>query len=180
MNGAVDALAIWDAEFARMELLGFKMRELANPGNADKLFGFGNSTRGNLDWKQYIPKFMRAYFKGSIFTITNPEAAIKLHWELYPDSKPTGMTEEEALRQQLYILNVRAPWYGPRTADGKSPDMLGTWGYNDPAKWEAWVDFLGLREKIKDPTVFYTNEFIEEANKFDKQAIVQMAKEFKV
>ncbi|MCC7107504.1 MAG: ABC transporter substrate-binding protein [Chloroflexi bacterium] len=178
-NGTVDALAIWDVEFARMEMLGFKLRQIPNPGNADKLFGFGLATRANLDWKEHIPKFIRGYIKSTIFTIVNPEAAIRLHWDLYPDSKPTGIPEEQAIQEQKFIINVRAPWYGPRSADGKGPDLLGPWCYMDPARWDAWVEFLGLQDKIKDPSKFYTNEFVEEANNFDKAAVIQMAREFK-
>lgn len=178
-TGQVDALAIWDAEFARIELLGYEMRVVPNPPGTELLFGFGIATKSSLDWRQHIPKYMRGYFKSSIFTITNPEAAVKLHWDLYPDSKPSGKPEAEALREQITILNVRAPYYGAIDASGKQ-DLKGAWGYSDPARWQAWVQFLGLQDEIPDPSVFYTNEFVEEANQFDKDAIIAMAKDFQL
>jgi hypothetical protein len=51
-------------------------------------------------------------------------------------------------------------------------------GSNPPARNE--ITFLGLKDKTKDPTVFYTNELIPEINRFDKHAITAAARTFKV
>ena len=39
---------------------------------------------------------------------------------------------------------------------------------------------MDLEAKLPDVTRFYTNEFIEEINKFDAQRIVEQAKAFKI
>jgi hypothetical protein len=46
----------------------------------------------------------------------------------------------------------------------------------DKAEWEAQVAFVGLADKIKDVSPFFTNDLIEEINAFDKEAVMAQAK----
>ena len=50
----------------------------------------------------------RGYAKGTVFAIANPEAAIRILWEIYPQTKSTGKDEATALRDDLITLEARA------------------------------------------------------------------------
>jgi hypothetical protein len=46
-------------------------------------------------------------------------------------------------------------------------------GWNRPDSWEAYIDLLASRGTLGDdfdPESVYSNEFIDDANDFDKQA----------
>jgi NitT/TauT family transport system substrate-binding protein len=50
----------------------------------------------------------RAIAKATIFALTNPEGAIRLMWDRYPDSAPgIGDDSDHAFRRELAALNVR-------------------------------------------------------------------------
>ena len=39
----------------------------------------------------------QGYAKGAVFMIANPEAAVRILWEVFPQAKPTGKDEEIVL-----------------------------------------------------------------------------------
>ena len=47
-----------------------------------------------------FPGLARAYAKGTIFTIANPEAAVRIVYEVFPQTKPTGKDEATAVRER--------------------------------------------------------------------------------
>jgi NitT/TauT family transport system substrate-binding protein len=180
-NGTVDALAIWDVEFVRIGIAGFQTRYLPNPPSASKLFG--NAYAVNRDAfmknKERFAKTFQAIAKGQIFNALNPQAAIKLHWDLYPETKPKGKTTEEAMADMVKILNERHDKWFP---DPASPDQR--MGASTKDMWEAAVRFIGqlnpaISAAIKDVSVLYDTSIIAEANAFDRKAFEDFAKAFK-
>ena len=103
--------------------------------------------------------------KGFLFAFNNPEAAIRLHWRLHPESKPKGKAEEEALREQLYLVKLRLPLY---TFDDLTDRR---WGAYTREEWATWARILGVDDKVKDLGAFYTNIHVEEINRFDPRKI---------
>ncbi|MDN8617768.1 hypothetical protein [Variovorax ginsengisoli] len=60
-------------------------------------------------------------------------------------------------------------------------------GASSLAEWKANIEMTAestknpkLAEELGDPNRLFTNELIEDINAFDKQAVVRMAKEFKL
>jgi len=49
----------------------------------------------------------RAIRKGFEFCSLNPEEAVRIHWEVYPESKPTGLSDKEALERGVTSLKAR-------------------------------------------------------------------------
>jgi NitT/TauT family transport system substrate-binding protein len=169
----IDALAIWDGEMARVELAGFKMRFLPNTPGLQKLFGaaYGISrTSLKNDRERYVGMF-RAMAKATIVAGANPELAVRLHWQVYPESKPKGKSEEEAMREALYILASRKDkWFAaPWQADKRM-------GASTAEEWQAQIRYAHLEDQIKDPGVLFTNELIADINNFDRAAVEQTAK----
>src|ERR1043165_9740463 len=50
----------------------------------------------------------QGYAKGTVFALETPEAAIRILWEVYPQTKPTGKDDATALRDDIHTLNARA------------------------------------------------------------------------
>lgn len=169
----VDALAIWDAEFARIETAGFKMRYLENSPGSRQLFSgaFGIHRRMPAGKRSQMGGMLRALAKSTVFAHENPRAAILMHWDLYPETRPKGKSEEQALADAVHVINSRKGKWLP--AEWQEDKRLGGSTRGD---WQAQVDRLALGAKIPDPGVLFTNEFIPRANDFDRNAVVAQAR----
>jgi NitT/TauT family transport system substrate-binding protein len=176
-SGRIDAMALWDGAFARVELAGFTLRHLPNSPGMQHLFGNAYAIR-----KSELPKnrdlyvrFFRAMAKSTVFAYTNPDLAIKLHYEVYPESKPKGKTDAEAMKEARHINDARREkWYA---APWQSDKRMGAMS---KAEWEAQVKFAGLEDQIKDVAPIFTTDLLDDINKFDRAAIEQQARTMKI
>jgi NitT/TauT family transport system substrate-binding protein len=172
-RGRVDAMAFWDGSFARIEIAGFPLRQLPNSPGMSKLFGncYGVRRSDLAKNRDLYVRFFRAMAKSTVFSYANPELSIRLHWELYPESKPKGKTDKEAFDEALKVVNSRKDkWFaGPGQADKR----LGAMSLEE---WEAQVAFAGLEGQVKDVKPIFTTDLIDEINKFDAAAIAAKAK----
>jgi len=176
-SGRIDAMAFWDGSFARIEIAGFPLRHLPNSPNTGKLFGncFGMRRTDLAKNRDLYVRFFRAMAKSTVFSYANPEASIKLHWEIYPESKPKGKTDQQAFDEALKIVNSR-----------KDKWLPGSWqadkrfGAMTREEWDAQVAFAGLEGQIKDVSPVFTTDLIADINKFDRAAIEARAKAVKI
>ncbi|HET9902114.1 MAG TPA: ABC transporter substrate-binding protein [Xanthobacteraceae bacterium] len=174
-RGAVAAMAFWDGSFARIENAGYPLRMLENTPGMKKLNGsmYGVRKSDLAKNRDHYVRYFRAMAKSTIFAVTNPELSVKLHWEVYPETKPKGKTDAEALKEALHVVNARkakwlaAPWQ-------KDKRM----GAMDLGEWEAQVEFAGLAGKIDRKMLesCFTNDLIDEINAFDAGAVRAAAK----
>jgi NitT/TauT family transport system substrate-binding protein len=171
-KGSVDALAIWDVEFGRMENLGFKFRYLPLPPHIVNVFGSTLAT--TRDFLKQNPQVVvavgRGTAKGFLTSFVNPEATVRLHWKLYPESKPKGKSEAEAMKEQLFLVKLRHPLY--RFNDLPDP----RWGVYTREEWLTWARILAVDDKVKDVDGFFTNAFVDEYNRFDTHAVEAAAR----
>src|SRR4029077_15858710 len=118
----------------------------------------------------------QGYAKGTVFAIANPEAAIRILWEVFPQTKATGKDEATALKDDLSTLNARIQNW-KLEAGG-----VTKWGDNSIPNYDSYVDFLVkngvLKEKLP-ATDLVTNDLIEDINKFDQAEVQAMAKAYK-
>lgn len=170
-NDRVDALGLWDDRYADIENLGQPLRILTND-LAEKL-GFQVAlvtTPGWLEDGDVAVRFARAMAKGSVFADENPEAAVRLHWELYPDTKPVGVEEETALEQGVRSLTARMDNSGP---------VDGQWGLSTMEQVKTFRDLLvdtGTVDSSVTAEQLWNGDFIDEINDFDEEAIREMAR----
>jgi NitT/TauT family transport system substrate-binding protein len=176
-SGAVDVVALYDIEHAAFEAAGVKIRHLPQSPVLAPLFSNGLLTREeNLTEpgkRRILVGVARAMARGTIFCQTNPRACVELTYRQLPEIKPTGMDDAKALDQGVFILRSRLEKMAPRDY------QKGQYGHYDPAAWNAYVDFLqseGVLESPVDPQSLYTNDLIEEINRFDREAVVRQAK----
>jgi NitT/TauT family transport system substrate-binding protein len=178
----VQAIAIWDAEFVRIEIAGFALRTVPNIDSAR--IHFGNAYAANAAFLEgntdLFARAFRAIAKGQVFTAANPRAAILLHWDLFPETKPKGKTDAEALAEMTKLLETRRDKWFPQ-ADSADQRM----GAVTPEQWAASLAFMSrlnpkVRDKVTDVTKLYTNALLDAANRFDRAAIEEQARGFKI
>jgi len=175
-TGVVDVVALYDTEHAAFETAGTRIRRLPVSPVVEKLFSNGFLTRQeNLDnpaSRALLVKVARAVAKGTLFCQTNPQACVKLVWLDHPELKPAGMDDAKAMTDTLFVLQARLKNLKLRDYQG------GLYGKYDPAAWQAYVDFM-LAEKVLDRPVdigtLYTNDLIDEINRFDHDAVIRQA-----
>jgi NitT/TauT family transport system substrate-binding protein len=173
-RGQVDALAIWDAEYARIENLGIvKLRHLPNTPGMKDLFGgsFGVNRSALKANRDRLVRLFRGMAKSTVFAAANPELAIRLHWQVYPETKPKGKSDEEALREALHVIKTRTWKWLP--ADFHEDKRIGG---STLREWQALVRFVNLQDQIRDANVLFTNELLDDVNEFDRKAIEDQAK----
>ncbi len=173
-RGQVDALAIWDAEYARIENLNIvKLRHLPNTPGMKDLFGgsFGVNRSGLKANRDKLVRLFRGMAKSTIFAATNPELAIRMHWQVYPETKPKGKLEADALREALNVIKTRTWKWLP--ADFHEDKRLGG---STLKEWQALVRFVNVQAQMPDASVLFTNELLDDVNKFDRKAIEDQAK----
>jgi len=175
-KGRVDAMAFWDGSFARIDIAGFPLRHLPNTPGMQKLFGNGYAVRRSdlAQRRSLYVGFFRAMAKSTVFAYANTDLAIKMHWEIYPESKPKGKSEEVALMEARKVIDSRKDKWFP-----------GAWqtdkrlGGQTLEEWQAQVHFAGLDGKVKDLNKIFTTDILDEVNKFDRKAIETKAKTMK-
>lgn len=176
-NGHVDAIAIYDAELARIELAGFPLRVLPTTPGLRQLAGsaYGTTRAALAAHRERFVGLFRAMAKSTIFTRANPELAVRIHWQLYPESKPKAKSEADALREAQRVIRSRMDkWF----AGDWQPDKR--MGAQALAEWQAQLRFIAqqdktILDKVQDVSAFFTNDLIDEINRFDAAAVAQQA-----
>jgi NitT/TauT family transport system substrate-binding protein len=176
-SGTVDVIALYAAEHATYETMGASLRRLPTSPAVERLFSNGLLTHeDNLKdpkRRQMLVGIARAFAKTTIFCDTNPRACVQLAWKRIPALKPTGVDEKKAMDDALHVLEAINKNLRLRDYQG------GQYGKYDPGAWQAYVDFM-LAEKVLEQPVdvntLFTNELIEEINRFDRQEVVRRAK----
>lgn len=171
-DGDVDAILAWDTHRGAYDAEGIEYRQLPRPDGVSEFGGFFiQATPEYLEAnREEAVGFARAVLKSTIFALENPEAAMALYLDAHPELGD-GMTREEAVENLVTTARYRmANWAVPY------PDLLQ--GEIPPHEWENEIAFAGLTEEIEDPTIFYTNDLIEEINEVDLDAVRELAKDY--
>lgn len=159
-NGQISALSTNVLNYAGFENRGVKFRYLITP-QVEPIFGWSLITSAAYleANKAEAVGMARAFNRGQLFCRENGEACVKAYFKKFPQALPPGISEEQAVKDQLRILAVFLD-YAPQT-EGKP------WGYYDPKAWTAVVDYMvatGQMERPVDPTGLYTNDLLAEIN----------------
>ena len=173
-SGEVDALSQFDTQYALVENAGIKLRFLDNR----VIEGFPSNGLLALEQtlqtqRRYAVALAKGYAKGTIFAMANPEAAIRILWEVYPQTRPTGKDDATAIRDDLHTIQARIPNW--------KLDKAGVrrWGESSQMHYGAYVDFLlkwgVIHEKIPASDLT-TNELIDEINAFDADQVAAQAR----
>ena len=173
----VDALSQFDTQYAMTNNAGAKVRVLENP--EIKKFpsnGFVALEEFLANNRKQAVALARGYAKGQVFAIANPEAAIRILWEVFPQTRATGKDEATALRDDLITLDARAKNWRYEPVGGNR------WGDNVEANYQAYLDWLlaqGIIKAKTDAKDLVTNDLLDEVDNFDPAAVAAEAKAYK-
>ena len=174
----VDALVFSSQETSKFEANGFKIRYLDTGEGFASLPDVGLMARREVfdSNRTMLVGFARAVAKGYLFSLANPEAAVKISWKLFPESEPKNMDPKEALDGGVMVNKRRMEiWDSPKTKG-----VLGTF---IDADWRRLLDYMKTSGVLKTDIPLdrvYTNDLIPEINKFDKDAIRKQAMAFDI
>jgi NitT/TauT family transport system substrate-binding protein len=171
-KGDVDVVALWDSAYTA---LGLPLTPIT-----DEYFdsiGFNNAiatTTENLEkYHDAMVGIARGVAKATLFAHENPEAAVKIHWKLYPESKPVGVPEDEALAQAVAVLESR-------NANTEAPEE--GWGYSTEKTVQDHMQMLldaGVLPKPVPADQLWNGDLIAEINDFDADEVREEARTWK-
>lgn len=173
----VDCLALWDTLQASIENSGMQLRRLDLP-MVQEMLGQTLATRDDqvTENAAMLVGFARGVAKATVFGLANPEAAVRIHWKIYPETKPQTGDEAKALKDALNVFNAR---FMLQRVDNR-PDTR--FGIGTLAQWEK-LKSIFKDQKLIEGTVpaadLYSAALVDQINKFDRAAIVAQAKAYK-
>ena len=173
-SGKIDALVMWDAMLGAAENTGLKLRTVAIPFQ-DRLAGMSLATtaafaKANPD---VVAGYCRAMTKALVFTKTNPEAAVRIFWKEFPNTKPANLDEATALKNSVHIMQR----FLEKALDGLPEDSrIGDFVESSWKNSHTAFTALGNLKGTGAATDAYTTQFLEACNAFDRAAIVAQAK----
>lgn len=176
-RGDIDAVAKWDAAEFNMNRIGANIRSLDVPEFTSPSLGIFSSNEYFKDHKKEAAKIARAYAKGSVFTLANTEAAFRILYDVYPETRSTSVDIDDQLANDAAFLEVRKNIWVPTAAQDNK------WGMSVMGAYGEYLDNLaswGIIEQKVKPEEFITNELIDEINDFDHDAVIAQAKSFKM
>ncbi len=173
----VDALSFYDTQYALIENAGVPLRRL----EAKMIDRFPSNgliaLEGTLATRRAeAVALAQGYAKGTVFALNNPEAAVRIVWEVFPQTKATGKDEASALRDDVKTLEARAANWRLEKAG------VSRWGESAEANYQAYLDFLLKSGVIRQPvkaTEVITNDLIADINAFDARRIAADAKAYR-
>jgi NitT/TauT family transport system substrate-binding protein len=173
----VDALSQFDTQYAMVENAGVKLRLLDTkeidryPANGFLALDETLKSRHND-----AVAVAKGYAMGTVFAIANPEAAVKILYEVFPQTKPTGKDEATAIRDDVRVISARIVNWKLDKAGVKR------WGENSEANYGAYADFMQkygiIKEKVSAKDLV-TNDLVADINRFDPAKVAAEAKGFK-
>lgn len=175
-RGDVAAWASWDTAVASLENRGLVFTEF-RPTYFDDLIGNVIVTRNDMIEKhpEVVVAVARGIAKAVHFGLANPDAAVKIHWELYPQTKPQNADPAVAMKDAKSV-------FVSRFASFTLPPG-GLYGASRPQQWATMAKLMresgAVLPASYDPQAAFTDKFIVEINKFDRSAIEAQAKNWK-
>lgn len=172
-SGQVDIWGTWDSQIATAENMGLDLRRFTSPYADSMTFGSSVFVRDDMieEDPEAIAALLTCMAQGTEMVMENPEGAVRAHWEVFPETKPSSASDEEAMQQALHVLNTRAEFLA--LEDG------ARWGEFPPEAATVLVTFLkenGVIEGDLAPEDVYTNQFVDAINDFDAAAVRERAK----
>jgi NitT/TauT family transport system substrate-binding protein len=120
--------------------------------------------------------FARGVAKATLFGLTNPEAAVRIHWKLFPASKPQGGDDAKLMKDALHVFEAR---FALQRVDNREDKRYGA---ASTAQWQRFQNIF-KEQRMLQGTVpaseVYTGALIDKINTFDRAAVIRQAKEYR-
>jgi NitT/TauT family transport system substrate-binding protein len=176
-GGEVDAVNFFVGEHGRMELAGIPIRRIPMPEQFGTIFSNGIVTSDKLiaEKPQVVAGFGRALVKSWTACKENAEACVRAYWEAVPTSKPAADKEAEQLR-----IDMRQVMFDRAQIDAFAPGTPAQYGSFPEDAWRRLIGVMAQENLITrsdlDLAKLYSNQFVADFNRFDRDAVVRAAK----
>jgi NitT/TauT family transport system substrate-binding protein len=177
-SNKVQGLMFFQAQIAGFENLGGKFRYFhGHDWHTQPDFAMAVLQKTIDTDPDMVVGIVRGSAKATLFAMTNPECARKLHWARWPDTKASGSTDEATLIK-WDLHNLMAQEVSMKEAYEVSGGKL--WGLYTPAEMGQLQDWM-LGAKLIDhelPNASYIvniPNFFERVNDFDHAAVIKQA-----
>jgi NitT/TauT family transport system substrate-binding protein len=179
----VQGLMFWGSANASFEVMGAKLRYFYDP-RWRKYPDFSLSAMQTTIAKnpKMVEAIVRGAAKASLFAVTNPDCVRKLQWQHFPDTKPTGDSEENLTKADDHRLDAQLDSLKLALALGGGK----LWGRVTPEQFSKLEDFLIdtklIDHKIANPADYIVGipDFWTKVNDFDHAAVLAQAKACRV
>jgi NitT/TauT family transport system substrate-binding protein len=175
-RGEVESSSMHGAGFMRAIIAGYKFRML--PRTVEEVQRYGFNIFARVDYVEKHPEVIaaigRATAKATVFLQANPEAAVRVFWDQYPDRAPKNRADPAALKTDLTILKAQM---ADMAADVNPAGFA--WGSQDPAIYDRMQNGLLEFKQIAKPIAvdrFFTNRFAAAYNDFDRAKVIAQAR----
>lgn len=176
-QGRVDGLAFYDTLYGQIEAANIPLRLLQQDATSRDKMGFIvgiATTQGYMEKnKDTLVRATRAVAKATAFIKANPEIAVRIHWKHFPATKPTGVSEEEAMRRSVIGLNARMD---------NVFKVNGLWGYSTEKQIKNYIALLVEGGVVPDTVTklkFWDPSLIKDINNFDEAAAIAKGRQWK-
>lgn len=177
-TGEVAALYYWPSAFVAYQNQGYTFDYFVSP-EWSKYPDYSVAVHGSVVEKdpEMVVGVVRGMVKAAIFAEANPTCAVKVYWRDHPDGKPTDVSEDKAMADNLAVLQAQIDEYG-HASEVFGKEMVGRVA---PEAMGLLQDFLiasGQIEKATPPErmVVTIPDFFAKVNDFDKDAVRAAAK----
>jgi NitT/TauT family transport system substrate-binding protein len=182
-RGRVQALVEWDSIFALMEFNGASLRYF-RPDPMPTI-GFQHCSNTLLSTVEKDPALVaamaRALAKSLVVMATAPpEELAKLHFKMFPASRPTLMSDADILRLDGLRLAARKQFMHLDQRVIARTEKIGDIDYAVLAGMRDLLFEGGELQQSLPPERYFTKAFMETMNAIDVQAISARAKAFRV
>jgi NitT/TauT family transport system substrate-binding protein len=176
-SGKIDALNLFDITDAKLRIDGTPVRVLPYPPEFDGVssHAFPMTNKMIRERPDLVGKFGRIAAEGTVACNANPPECLRSLWRHYPELKPPG-SDADGMKEMLPILLIRLQ-HMTQWQSGEPKK----WGIFSDKDWTAEITALKAGGLITvDPKLdtLYTNQFVDDFNRFDTGAVVRRAKAY--
>jgi NitT/TauT family transport system substrate-binding protein len=168
-SGRIDVLQLFEAAYDQIELSGTKLRRFDHDPDFNSLaFTFGMVVR--LDTFNNDPdvlvRVLRGIAKGIVYAKAHPVDAVRMHWKVYPLAKPQGVSDEQALANDVVII--------------KSALKNHAWIDQKKFGYEKAESVIAIRDVLKQfgeldtalpPERYFDPKLVDKINDFDQAEV---------
>ncbi len=167
----VDAVLTWDTELATWRASGVSVKFFPGWDYLDYMGnGIATSEKIIKDNPDLVRRFLRATVKGMVFVEASPAATVAIVKKLYP----------EAVKDEASALSVLAAAMQRTRSTYTAANGLGWLRVEPWQKQQADMLELKLLDRSTDVQAMITNQFIADANRVDKAAVIKQAHDYKL
>jgi len=173
-NDQVDAIDSYSDSFTVMKQNGVELVLLPRPAQMARLFSVTMVTSAEMLRKDpdALARFARAAYQGIIYTRLNPQAALKLSFQEFPELAGSGNPDSQDAKNTLEAMRIALDDSIP--GGGGDPRTWGNWLDIDASRWEALLAFAhdtGQTDKRLSAAQVWDGSLMKSIFAFDRTKI---------